>query len=298
MGAGNAHRALILIEAGPKLKPACSYPLNLGDEVRKSVARRLQSSSGLTLQDELDRLHAKAYSELLNGLMGCGAFWDGLIEAKTALTFFPNDVDLLDSRDCLKLGFQDQHNGLKDAGPLAQDLVALTRTGKIYQKLYPWVDEKLYMRSSALLREVNKTIGLENCEIRPVVFDLPTPKPGKSSAVSKRTPTKDSQDVGPLGVFATRNIKEGEIIMVDKCLTGISDIPSSQLVHCDACHASLSMPYIHPSEISKPRCCNTAAYCSKVCLDTAVSGYHAILCGKNWDWLYSNPGTTQNLTRV
>jgi hypothetical protein len=103
--------------------------------------------------------------------------------------------------------------------------------GKIYQKRYPWMDPNLYIRMPALLiREVNQGFGARNCEVRPVVFA--PQQPGATRA------TKKSQDLGPLGIFATRDVKEGDIVMVDQCLTGISDVPSRKLQHCDACHSS------------------------------------------------------------
>ena len=230
--------------------------------------------------------------------MGSGAFWDGLTEAKKALNIFPNNADLLESRGYLKDAFQDRHNRLLDAGELVEDLIPLTRTGKIYQKQYPWIDGKLYMRNPSLLREVNRTMGLGNCEVRPVIFHAPNSKLDTENELNSKKDVMRSGcslDVGPLGIFATCNIKEGEVIMVDKCLTGISDVPSSKREHCDACHSSLSKPYIHPSEIIKPRCCKGVAFCSKECHDQAINGYHTVLCSRNWDWLYFDSGTQETL---
>jgi hypothetical protein len=226
--------------------------------------------STLVIRDELKGLHLQAYRELLNGMLGAACFWDGLLEAKGALQLFPNDPEILELRQHLKDGFEDRHNGLKKLG--VKDLVAITRTGQIYQKLYPWLDEKLYKRTPELVRQVNEDFGVGNCEVKSVFFGPPE--------------IQDKEDVGPLGVFATRDIEEGEMIMVDQCLTGISDVPSSKLAHCDACHASLSIPFIHPADIIKPSCCGKVAFCSHECYESASKGYHKIICGKDIDWLY------------
>jgi hypothetical protein len=155
--------------------------------------------------------------------------------------------------------------------------------GKIYQKLYPWVSAGLYRRKPSLIREVNRHFGAGNCEVRRVFFRAP-------SRSHSRSISTENQDVGPLGVFATRDIQAGELVLVDQCLTAVSNIPPSRFEHCDACHASLKMPFLPATEVIKPSCCNAVAYCSKSCYETAVSGYHSVLCGKDIDWLYDESG--------
>jgi hypothetical protein len=287
IGAESAHSALILIE-GLLHRDRELYP-----RVRDTLICRLQNTnrgsfSPHMIDDEAQTFHLQAYRTLLNGLIGCAYFWEGLTVAKKAMELWPRDPDLMESRQWLKEGFTDRHNGLKDLGVDAEDLVVLTRMGKIYQKSYPWIPADLYKRKPALVREVSKSFGSGNCEVRPVVFGTPSASP----QIGRRT--KDHQDVGPLGIFATRDIKEAELVLVDQCLTAVSNIPSSRLDHCDACHASLKMPFLPPSEIVKLACCNEVAYCSRTCSLTAAHGYHSVLCGKNIDWLYdeTEPGVS------
>lgn len=204
--------------------------------------------------------------------------------AKDGLKLWLRDPELLESRQWLKDGFTDRHNGLQDLGADPDDLVILTRMGKIYQKTYPWIPAELYRRKPAQIRSVNKSFGAGNCEVRPVVFGPPSPSQDLSPS------TKETEDVGPLGIFAIRDIKEGELVMVDQSLTAVSNIPSSRFEHCDACHASLKMPFLPPFEIIKPSCCNAVAYCSKACCQTALNVYHSVLCGKDIDWLYDTCG--------
>jgi hypothetical protein len=223
--------------------------------------------------------------------LGSAAFWEGLLEANIALQNFPKHPDFLDIRRFLKEGFESRHNCIKDIVIEVSDILAFTRTGKIYQKVYPWLDETLYSRTPALIREVNKSFGAGNCEVKQVSFGIRT---------AQVTKTAENQDVGPLGVFATRDIEKGEALMVDKCITGISNVPSSRLLHCDACHASLRAPYIHPTRVIKPSCCGKVAFCSHACHDVASKGYHTVVCGKDIDWLYehSQSSSSQRDDRV
>lgn len=276
IGAASGYRALLLIEAFLQNDPDL-YP-----QVRAALTKKLRSYSTIIINDEVKSLHLQAYQDLLNGLLGCACFWEGCEVAKKALTLFPRDPELNVISQCLKEGFVDRHHTLKALGA-EENLVVLSKMGKIYQKSYPWIPSDLYKRKPALVRKVNSNFGAGNCEVRPVVFGTPP--------LQQRSPrTKESQDVGPLGVFATRNIKAGELVMVDQCVTAISDVPSSRLDHCDACHASLKMPFLPPSEVIKPSCCGKVAFCSKSCYQTASTGYHSIVCGKDFDWLHDKSG--------
>ena len=142
----------------------------------------------------------------------------------------------------------------------------------------------LYKRLAALVREVNKKFGAGNCEVRPVVFGTPS----QTRKLSLKS--KEYQDIGPLGIFATRDIEAGEMVLVDPCLTAISNVPSSRFEHCDASHASLKMSWLLSSKIIKPLCCIAVAFCSRECYKKASNGYHTVVCGKDFDWLYADPG--------
>lgn len=283
-GVANAHRALVLIEAALKVNTYMPCPRNLGTLVRNAIGGKLGTKSSSIIADELESLLRQAYRELVNGLLGCGDFWSGLIQAKTSLKRFQKDPELMRMQADLKLAFLEGHNGLKEVLDDEKDLVSLTRTGKIYQKKYPWMDEKLHIRTPALLRYVNTNLAVVGkCEVKPVVFGPPAFQTAKK-------PTRENEDVGPLGIFAARDIRADEILMVDNCVTGIADVSPNKLQHCEACHAILEMPYIHPLQIVRPTCCQAVAFCSRACHDAALRGYHQVICKKNFDWLFENLG--------
>jgi len=242
----------------------------------------IQSSRQDILHIELEDVHRKAYRALLNGLLGCGCFFDGLKIAKKALLRFPGDHELLELRGCLKNGFKDRMEGFTDSGATGEGLKALTRWGKIMVVPYPWLDRKLNMRMPKLVKQINKHFGVGSCEVSPVTL----------LAAGNKVDGVRSQDVGPLGVVAIRDIRKGELVLVDESITGVSVQKPSQLKHCDACHATLQAPYQLPHETIKTTCCSKVAYCSLRCFTTATNGYHKILCGKDFDWVYEGRNTS------
>lgn len=116
---------------------------------------------------------------------------------------------------------------------------------------------------------------------------------GKEAGLEPKK-AKEGENVGPCGIFATRDIKRGAIIMVDETQLGISDIPSTHLRNCEACHGALYYPYMFNPKEFVPKCCGKVAYCSAKCLKTATEGYHRFLCGKDIEWLYKLPGLRQD----
>lgn len=281
IGAGNAYRALTLIKAGLDIdKHLNPTDLYLCVFHHFGQMRIPPSKIIYALRD----LYRKALTELLHNLLGSAALWDGLIQGREALKQFPHEADLKQSMLYLKETFE---NGCRSIQKLyenaentqdIQEAVSYSRRGRIYQKPYPWLSQKLYTRTLALVREVNKAFSGSPCEVKCVKFG------GQASHIMS-----EDEDVGPLGIFATRDIREGELLMVDESLGAcVSDVPSSFLTHCDACHGTIAKPYMYPGDIIKPACCRKVAYCSVACHESASNGYHRVLCGKNIDWLYQD----------
>jgi hypothetical protein len=170
-GVSYAYKALLLIEAGLNISEVTSIP-NLAGQVRSAVHVKLRTASSIIVEDHLQSLRLEAYQFLLDGLKGCAAYWDGLQEAAKALKHFPNDPELLELRTELMAAFKEAHQELVAAGCETRHIRDLTRTGKIYQKTYPWMDKSLYWRTPALVREVNKQFG-RNAEVRSVTWGMP-----------------------------------------------------------------------------------------------------------------------------
>ncbi|KAL5315630.1 hypothetical protein ACEPPN_016499 [Leptodophora sp. 'Broadleaf-Isolate-01'] len=292
VAAGTAYRALILIEAAMRIA-TMSLPTNnlivaapvypqLDALANTLIHTKYKGFGPHALEDELQNLHRQAFQILLAGLLGTATNWEGLIIVKAALKLYPQDTELKELQDDLKIAFLDRSRGYKELQHemKKEDLIEATRMGKIYQKKYPWMDQDLYKRTPKTLREVNKGFETSSCEVKTVIF-----------GDAKPSGAQEGEDVGPLGIFATRDIEEGEIVMVDKTLTGVSNVPSRKLEHCDACQGCLIPPYMHPENIVHASCCGKAAYCSLECYKLASEGYHKVLCGQDFDWLYEKIGS-------
>ncbi|KAK0117777.1 hypothetical protein ONS95_012102 [Cadophora gregata] len=290
---GNAHRAILLIEAAMRITgsslPTSSNNIagtqgssafqELDIFTRRMISTKFNGLGLYSIQDELQQLHRQAYHMLLAGMLGTGANWEGLRIAKTAQKLYPEDLELRQLEHELKGAFKDRRQAyveVQDEEELKKaDMIEASRMGKIYQKKYPWMDQDLYKRTPKVLRQSNKTFEGISSEVRPVSFGDAKPRV-----------IKEGQDVGPLGIFATQDIEAGKLVMLDKTVTGVSSVPSSRLEHCDACQGSLKPPYGLVHEMEKPSCCGKVVYCSHECYESAAKGYHKVLCGHDFDWLY------------
>ncbi|KAG9229235.1 hypothetical protein BJ875DRAFT_387780, partial [Amylocarpus encephaloides] len=228
-----------------------------------------------------------SYQQLLEGLVECASWWDGLIMAKEARTLFPTDWLLRKWEQDHMQGFKGRHEALKDEKCSYEQLLNATRSGKIAQKKYPWLKQKRFIRTPRAVRIINNHFKDKCCEVKPVFFGTPEEiEEAKGKAILEKN------DMGPLGLFSKRDIQEGEMILIDETLLAVSNVPASRLHHCDACQSCLLPPYIHPNEIVNPKCCKAVAFCSQSCHDIAtnsrINGYHRVLCGKNIDWLYED----------
>ncbi|KAF7959862.1 hypothetical protein EAE96_001466 [Botrytis aclada] len=277
-----AYRALILIEA--RLQVITPQQFELSRLVCTAVSDRLCTSSAVIIVDELQSMRLQAYRCLVQGLMHCAAFWDGLTVVKLGLKEFPDDFELLDLQELLLGSFRHRHEGnVEDAkNGSVDDVIASSRRGLIHQKKYPWMAPKLFTRTPRLVRQINSEFNSLNAEVRPVVFG----SPGTASKSKSLSEFPKNADVGPLGIFATRDIKKEESILVDKSYACVSNIPPSTGQFCDACHAYLALPFIQPFQICRPSCGCNISFCSEECHDFAVGGYHKIQCGIDFTWLY------------
>ncbi|KAK2623909.1 hypothetical protein QTJ16_006543 [Diplocarpon rosae] len=279
IAAGNAHRALLLIEAA--LNPDTQFP-DIRSHVHEFFRFKFSGYSALAVSDELSHIRRDAYRVLLSGLVGSAAFWDGLVVAREARKLYPDDIEIAELQADLKDGFLDRVEMFKESGLQSEaekaDLVQRSRTGKIYQKKYPWMDQDLYSRTPETMREVNKSFPSRDCEVKAVAFGGTEPRVAA-----------EGEDVGPLGIFASRDFARDELILLDRSITGISDVPSSEQKHCDACHGSLMHPYLRQMPFRLACCNNKALFCSMACYRVATEGYHMALCGVDIDWVYQEP---------
>jgi hypothetical protein len=150
---------------------------------------------------------------------------------------------------------QEQKDRLRDGGVIAVD--------------YPWLEARLSVRTQGLIDTVNdelsRNVEQQTCHLA-------------QSTISSHGDM--------LGMFAARDIRLGEGILLDRTATGAcSNIDTDA---CSNCFAGITQKPIHTA------CCATK-YCSSECRDLALATYHIPICGQDFSWLQiSATGLTHN----
>lgn len=134
------------------------------------------------------------------------------------------------------------------------------RDGSVVTMHYPWMEERHLSRS-------RETIEIVNSELQRNV-QPPALRLGRSTLAP-------GTDV--LGMFATRDVRKGECILVDRTATAAVSRPPPT-PHCEACYDALLMSPLTAG------CC-TALFCSPACHALAMRTYHRALCGQEFTWL-------------
>lgn len=150
------------------------------------------------------------------------------------------------------------------------------RDGGVITVHYPWMEKRHLTRTPETVDQINEE--LKNME--PQFCYL------KQSSLADRTDM--------LGMFAARDIEAGECILLDRTATGICSNSGGFI--CGNCYGHVKCPPI------QSQCCSLSAeaahasmnstqpmgvYCSTACYDLAMSTYHKLLCGQDFNWLLS-----------
>jgi len=232
----------------------------------------------------LQQFHHGAWCALLSGLVDAEAMFEGLEELKKVNSMFPGDGEIEEVAEELRREWKEKRKEDFDSKLSKADQEHLSKVGSLLKRQYPWVDGSLFIRTPEMVERFNKELGSSFCEIRPL---YPASSPGHT--LEPGITTSLSQDIGPLGLFATRDMSSGTIIFVNHSTMCQSSIMPSKMTHCEACHTSLHSIHLPSSEVTTASCCQKAKYCSKKCLDyaTGPDGYHTFICGKDLGWLYA-----------
>jgi len=184
------------------------------------------------------------------------------------------------------------HRACQDAG-----------AGSYVLRRYYWMDNEHFSRSKDVLTQVNEELRSTPCKVG--FSKIPTtPEAGSNNwevsidwdtSESVHGSTENSRPDAMLGLFATRDIREGETILVDK-----TDVSAKRVLcdtDCHHCLIDLPKPSAEGSENSldsilcsgspylpgtRRRC--SAVYCSTTCQSAARDSHHSIMCGKDFTW--------------
>ncbi|RHZ67934.1 uncharacterized protein CDV56_108712 [Aspergillus thermomutatus] len=185
-----------------------------------------------------------------------------------------------------------------------------SRAGRVStERLYPYESSDKHRTGQDFLDELNQRLFRNNQA-------LPWRR-CKVKSVDRLKPAKDSATA--LGVFATENIKEGQMIFVEEpAMRGhlsVSRLPwdrcedSARTPRCDNCYKELdaATPEVDQERIRRIKAGNDVAACEcvlldgkeaiplsycapgsgpKTCSEIARKLYHFRACGKNWKWLH------------
>ncbi|KAF3047128.1 hypothetical protein E8E12_011374 [Didymella heteroderae] len=249
----------------PELAVGDAYRAKLLYE-RADAAAEDRKRSSKSLEEPIvaeEQVRINAYTVLGQALYDCHCHWE-CFEFWLSLTHakhFPQLSRLaLTKANALKQLLAQKKQAAATYGGTAAQQRDMLRDGSVVTVHYPWIAEHHLRRSLELVERVNEEL---KDNVQPPALRL-----GNSTL----SPLPDV-----LGMFAARDIKKGECILIDRTATGAVSRPPST-PHCEACYDA---PLTSPTTAS---CCS-ALFCSPACRDLALGTYHRALCGRDFSWL-------------
>lgn len=219
----------------------------------KSLGMKGLSETGPIVAQRFKELERLSYHTMIKGLLSTRAVHDALAVGEQAIEQSPDDNQLVAKMNALR----DSIN----AETAKQAIVgrAVMKSGHLNRVVYPWIATEEYGRSNKAIKKVKAAFER--------ISDY---------AVLDTNPLCCGTE-GGLGVFAKRQIRMGQRIVLDKSVyTTFNTIVDQR---CDACTGPLK-------GVSLALECCKAQYCSPFCKDEATKAYHKTLCSKEFDWLY------------
>ncbi len=152
--------------------------------------------------------------------------------------------------------------------------------GGVYHLAYPFVPEEFLGRSEELIRATKKEIETEaknlfsSCSLRS------SPLQGSTDSTNRGTPTA-------LGIFATRDIPEGQPFLFDTTVLAATrnDCHTSNAPEiCDNCCGTIPTN----SPLKRAASCCSVLYCRQKCKDLAWKNHHQVLCKQDFRWVWED----------
>lgn len=284
---GDVYKARLLVEAG-----LAESPLVLSDQVREASQKKTYellttdlawmkwadavSTPELLTQrvnEILKRLELQIWTELMEGLMAANCCGDYVRLSREAVAkfqgdeFFPSEVLNADAWSAQRESILKER---VESGNMNQDQMMTTLlNGGVFPTAYPFMTEDFLVRDNDVFKGIEKDfkISSTNCMVvRSTIRN--TPAEGDEEAT-----TEDDC----IGVNATRDIAEGETILIDTVsvsTVGVDADPNG----CPTCCAS-------PVQNFQNTCCSVT-YCSQTCADLSFETFHSPICGRDFQYFY------------
>lgn len=229
---------------------------------------------------------------LVTALELCTSYHEAFAQCKDAATLYPLDERFvkLFRKLCDYCLEEDAHKG----GFLAT--------------LYPWMSAEHKKRSVSILATAIAHIqGISSgiCTLSESTIAPSSQKPSKHVKWLDNDPTKPFTITGKaipkrfiparqldgrlmntnkivvphsdiLGVFATRDIPRGTLLLTDLTVTGAASVTTSNT--CSNCYSALGH-----TRLNLP-CCSMR-FCKPLCRDLALASYHDAICSSDVDWV-------------
>lgn len=162
-----------------------------------------------------------------------------------------------------------------------------SKTGAALFSAYPFQPYEYLVRKKELIQSTQEAFKIvsPNCEL------LPSPLSSQSAMISDNNNSLPSPSDNFYGVFATKNIAQGEFILEDITTLGAANINpiGSRMFQgieiCSNCYCTIP---VRSTEKVSSGCCS-AIYCSEHCKTLALTFYHKVLCQQNFQWLLDKP---------
>lgn len=155
-----------------------------------------------------------------------------------------------------------------------------TNLGVVYHVAYPFIPKIFLSRSKELLKATKKEI---ETEAKKMFSSCPL----GSSTVQDPTCSTSSGTLTALGIFATRDIAEGQVFFTDTTVLAATEkyghtYDAAEI--CDNCYGSIPLSSLQKRAAS---CCSVF-YCSQRCKDLAWENYHQVLCKQDFRWVWDD----------
>lgn len=211
----------------------------------------------------LSNLEIQCYTELMEGLIAANCCNDYLVLSKEAVAKFPADAVFQSELENAEAWYAQRVEQLQarfDEGELGKEEMESTLlNGGVYPTPYPWMTGEILERDEEVLKSIQGEFALAstNC----------------TAARSKIRNTDGEEIADVLGVVATRDIKEGDVVVLETTLQGVI----GNTACCKTCCGPITEPVTNS-------CCRVA-YCSQTCTEAALKTFHPVLCGKDFSHL-------------
>ena len=221
----------------------------------------------LVVFSSIERMHERAYLIMAQGLLSMSAWDDALAVLKEAMIAFPEKSEFKTLRRQFMKKRWSLDNTLQAQGKDPETIKKIFKSGKLERVAYPWIKVKQLERSVKDMKKVNAQ------------FEAASGKAYIQKSPSDGASTREGVREGDFGVFAKRDIREGETILATRSIwtdyrTRVGDNC------CSACCQNV------PEKLAIQMDCCNSKFCTDVCKQEATDTYHDVICGKDFSWLY------------